>query len=310
MLFPVYVYDEGVELPSDGTYYVVAGNGQFLHKDTGLVKCFVPVDNIASLEDLDTESWVETNLPRLDAKNVQKIKEFFRQVVAEYASESSTTLYYNKDTEEYKVFVPEQQVSHGGVNYKMTLTDEEEAEFNGFLRVGTIHSHCDFGAFHSGTDVHDEEDFDGVHVTFGHNNRDEFSISASIVVNGRRTKVDPCEVLEGIDHQEGEYFTLTESADHDVSQWMTKVSPMGGSRWGLRPMSWTPKYRGPTSYTVNAGDKVKWAQPASPALQDRFGKGPFEVNETLSDFIVVQTDKGLCCLEKRRFTKHEENQKN
>ena len=72
----------------------------------------------------------------------------------------------------------------------------------GYLRVGTIHSHCDFGAFHSGTDINDEADFDGLHVTFGHNNRDIFTISASIVVNNIRKSVEPMDFIEGVEKKE------------------------------------------------------------------------------------------------------------
>ncbi len=48
-MFPVFLYQEGVELPTEGTYFVVAGNGNWLHKDTGIVKAFIPVDKISCL---------------------------------------------------------------------------------------------------------------------------------------------------------------------------------------------------------------------------------------------------------------------
>jgi hypothetical protein len=64
--------------------------------------------------------------------------------------------------------------------------------------VGTIHSHCDFSAFHSGTDEADESTFDGVHLTFGHVNSDKFSIASSIVFNNNRSKLEPSDVALGI----------------------------------------------------------------------------------------------------------------
>ncbi len=42
-MFPVYTYQEGMELPEEGNYYLVSGNGLWLHKDTGIVKAFIPV---------------------------------------------------------------------------------------------------------------------------------------------------------------------------------------------------------------------------------------------------------------------------
>jgi hypothetical protein len=68
-----------MELPTEGTYYVVAGNGTWLHKDTGIVKAFVPVKDIPVLEDLDVNAFVECALPKLPLKHVWRIKEFFRR---------------------------------------------------------------------------------------------------------------------------------------------------------------------------------------------------------------------------------------
>jgi hypothetical protein len=65
--------------------------------------------------------------------------------------------------------------------------------------VGTIHSHCDFSAFHSGTDERDEATFDGLHLTFGNVNRENFSIAGSVVFCNSRSKVDPSTVCEGIE---------------------------------------------------------------------------------------------------------------
>ena len=36
-MYPIYILKEGVILPEDGTYYIVAENGLFLHKKTGLI---------------------------------------------------------------------------------------------------------------------------------------------------------------------------------------------------------------------------------------------------------------------------------
>lgn len=38
---------------------------------------------------------------------------------------------------------------------------------DGYELIGTIHSHCDFAAFHSGVDDADEINFDGLHITVG-----------------------------------------------------------------------------------------------------------------------------------------------
>ncbi|NDH07532.1 hypothetical protein EBX93_16715 [bacterium] len=49
-----------------------------------------------------------------------------------------------------------------------------------------FNSHCDFSAFHSGTDQADESTFDGIHITLGHVNRNDFSIVASLAFSDNR----------------------------------------------------------------------------------------------------------------------------
>ncbi len=236
--FPVIVYQEGMTLPETGTYFVVSGNGLWLHKEESICTGFVPVNNISCLPDLNAETFVNVKLPKIPAVFVWKIKEFFRKVVAEYRSESEVSLYFNKELGIYKIYVPKQEVSHASVKYQRIGTTHLP-EFDGFLEVGTIHSHCDFGAFHSGVDVGDEHNFDGLHITFGHNDKDTFSISASLVVNGFRTKVKPVTVLEGISRESAqpvdkdEFFSLEPISDElkevyreEVNVWFTQVKPL------------------------------------------------------------------------------------
>lgn len=295
-MFPVYVYEQdGMELPQEGTYYVVAANGIFLHKDTGLVRCFIPVKNISILADLNTEVSVGLNLPKLPAQFVQKVKQFFAEVVAKHRTEASTTLYFNKETSEFKVHVSQQYVSHGGVRYSRKLSEDEAAEYEGFLRVGTIHSHCDFMAFHSGVDTADEEDFDGLHVTFGHNDKEAFTITASVVVNGHRNRIDPCSVLDGIDHTSGENYILVDNETQDVSLWMEKVS----TQWPELRNFYAPK-----SNVICKGCEVEWAgELRLTGWRQKFGDGPFVVESVEDGYLSIQTKEGLAHFSEALFRK-------
>jgi hypothetical protein len=289
-------------LPKEGTYFVVAGNGTWLHKDTGVVRCFVPVDDISFLQDLDASVELETKLPKIPERTVWRIKEFFRRVVEVHRAESEVTLYYSKDKGDFKVHIPEQFVSHGGVQYKRAgMTHIEGME--DYLRVGTIHSHCDFNAFHSGTDEHDEEDFDGLHVTFGHNDRDEFTISASVVVNGFRMKIDPATALEGVTNTDKDFYRLTPSVDpgehgwnEGINEWMDQVF----SRYcqtGNIAKSFT---------TIAKGDRIEWVgEMASSAasLRTVMGDGPFDVLGTDDGKVIIRTKVGMARLSKKLFKK-------
>lgn len=316
---PVHIYHPGFELPTEGTYYLIAGNGLWIHKDTGIVKAFVPVKDIPVLEDLDANVFVECDLPKLPIKHVWRIKEFFRRVVEKHHAEAEITLYYRKSDQSFKIYVPKQQVSHGGVSYKIGgLTHVEGMEE--YLRVGTIHSHCDFNAFHSGTDVGDEEGFDGLHCTFGHNDKNEFSISASVVVNGVRRKVDPEDVLEGIVHcpkdkgllfnqKREDFYRVDEVPNSDtiewseeLDQWMEQVSGQGTL---LSPVaSFWKQFR--TKEPIVVGDQVDWAGDLKTvSFRDMCGDGPFEVSEVKQGKLTIVTNVGLAEFDEKLFKKIE-----
>lgn len=296
-MFPVYIFEEDMELPESGNYFLVSGNGLWLHKDTGIVKGFVPVDNISVLQDLNADAFVQCSLPKLPAQHVWKIQTFFKQIVKKFQSEASTTLYFNKSTNEFKVYVPEQVVSHASVNYeRKALTHLEEMK--DFLCVGTIHSHCNFGAFHSGTDVGDEEDFDGLHVTFGHNNLDEFSISATIVVNGKRLEVDPLEVLEGIEPVIGQdrKYKFADFAQELIEEWSVGLG------------DWISKVTGPKSSwwkndsKFRRGQKVSWVGDLKTvAFKETCGDGPFVVDSCYNGLVTIVTKVGMARFSEKLF---------
>lgn len=294
-IYPVYVYETGMVLPNEGTYYVVDSNGFWIHKDTGILKAFLPVKNMSVLDELgELSGKLECNLPKIPENLVWKIKEFFRRVVEIHHAESEVTLYYNKEKEEFKIHVPKQTVSRSSVYYeRVGLTHLEGME--DFLRVGTIHSHCDFEAFHSGTDHDDENDFDGIHVTFGNNDKDEFTISASIVVNGFRNKVDPEKFLEGISLV-GENYKLNSQVNEewakDIDKWLEKVQ---SNKHHYMPLF--RKY----DKIIN-GDLVNWFY-ENCSLKNTIGDGPFEVSEVDGEMITIKSIMGFTKLSNKFFKK-------
>ncbi len=191
--YPIIVLNGEEALPETGSYYVVADNGIFFHKNDGILSTDAKVESISDLDSYHPQVLPKFAFSKISAQLVNEIKLFFSNVVKEYRSESCVILFYNAKEQHWVFKVPEQRVSHGGVVYDRKAATTELPI--GYVPVGTIHSHCDFGAFHSGTDIGDEEYWDGLHVTFGHNDCDQFTITACIV---NRTKIEPMDVLEGV----------------------------------------------------------------------------------------------------------------
>ncbi len=189
-MIPIYVYTQGTKLPEEGTYYILAQNGTYLRKDTGIVRAMVKVERISILEPIIPKA--EINIPLIPAEFLVRTLLFFKRVYKVHRSEAAILLHYNPESKEFYLHCPEQKVSGGGVSY------DSSERFEGHLLVGTIHSHCDFNAFHSGVDIHDEMNFDGIHITLGHVDHPYFSTSCSVVVNDNRFKIDPEIVIVGI----------------------------------------------------------------------------------------------------------------
>lgn len=270
-------YTEDTILPESGTYYVVAGNGVFLHKDRGLIKGLIPVDGVDFLKDMENKVSLKWTGPKIPHDLVYKIKRFFRIVVDKYRAEACVILYFNHETNDWGAVVPVQQVSHGSVAYKREAIGHLVGDY---IPAGTIHSHADFGAFHSGTDVGDEATFDGLHITFGHNQNDAISISASIAMNGHRLQIDPLSVLDKMFHADEGYSMIRETvttewlekANQEVDCWLLNVSDMYGSYSVAK-----------SGEELCIGDKVVWEDNIGKTWQRTYGDGPFEILSLRTD---------------------------
>lgn len=190
----IYVQDGSLKIPEDETCYIIGKDGIFLKKKLDLIDSLTKVDKISFLSNVDT--FAKMNIPKIPEKLFGNIFSFFRIVFEKYKSESIVLLFFNVSKKEYKIYVPEQIVSPASLEYSLDKTIE------GFRLIGTIHSHGSMSAFHSTTDVHDEEGFDGIHITIGKVDSDNFEVSTSIVVNGFRSKVQSDLYIEGISLKE------------------------------------------------------------------------------------------------------------
>ncbi|MBI3273802.1 MAG: hypothetical protein HYZ69_01525 [Candidatus Colwellbacteria bacterium] len=192
--YPVIIKRPGVQEPKKApVYYIIAANGQFLHKKLSWVEATIPVKRISILEDQKTEAHVL--LPPIPRLILAKTVEFFRKVYAEYRSEAIILLHYNKETLCWDMSIPRQNVSASAISdYDKTQRIER------YACMGTIHSHASMRAFHSGTDQRDEaECADGIHITIGDINLNNgFSMDVEAVVNGNRfgMEVEWCDGIE------------------------------------------------------------------------------------------------------------------
>ncbi len=189
-MFKVFALREKTKLPESGIYFVVGKDGIYLHKDSEFFQGIVRVEGISFLKEVET--FAKSKLPMLPRTHFKTILGFFHEVHEVHDSEAIILLHYCADKGAYGLVCPEQIVSAGGVHYRAN------ERIDGFQLVGSIHSHNTMPAFHSSTDLSDEKNFDGLHVTVGHLDREYFSVCSSIALNNNRFPVNPDTVIAGI----------------------------------------------------------------------------------------------------------------
>lgn len=145
-------------------YYVLTKDGFFLRKRTLFGDATVPIKVMPeSLVKPESGATFVQNGLKFPMWLVLQAHDFFKKVLERHHSEAAVIVTYNMREKKFRLFIPEQYVSYGGVHQRYN----PEHLRDGWYAVGTIHSHCDFGAFHSGTDTHDADEMDGLHMTIG-----------------------------------------------------------------------------------------------------------------------------------------------
>jgi len=195
-------------------------------------------------------------MPRIPAIHIARSHEFFQRVWEKFRAESEVMLMYNKVSQEYNLWCPEQKISGGHVGYETPMDELEEFRKgnNDWTWAGTIHSHCNFSAYHSGVDTDDERHVDGVHITLGHVDSDDFSMVSSVCINKQRWQL-PCEnVIRGVVRSQkrngvriwanqDEYFhpVLT---DEETEEFYNKYEPQITNEWMPKVKKEVFQYRG------------------------------------------------------------------
>jgi len=197
-MFKIFINDGNSTPPDDDIFYILGKNGLYLRKKLGRIDAIIPVDKISILGDVQPSA--RYDLPKIPKLMFAKIIAFFKKIYEDHKSEAIVLLHFNEETEKFKLQIPHQKVTGAGINYLRTVS------YPGYTKVCTIHSHSSMSAFHSGVDDKDEEDTDGLHITVGHLNWEDwaFDLSVSVVFNGKRFMVDAEDYIDGLSNIEHE----------------------------------------------------------------------------------------------------------
>ncbi|MDP3985373.1 MAG: hypothetical protein Q8P82_01295 [bacterium] len=178
---PLYLQrEEDQDAPDEALAYIVGCNGVFVQKRTPVYRAVVPTKELPMLAEVP--QMAEYFLPSIPPHIAAQIIGFFRQVFVKHRSEALMYIAYNSETGVFRLHVPKQTATGGRCRTEEVPMDSQD----GFMWIGTVHSHASMSAFHSGIDKHEEETFDGIHTTVGYLDRKRVDIISTLSVSGQR----------------------------------------------------------------------------------------------------------------------------
>lgn len=193
-------------LPDGPIAVVASAAGLFKIVRNAFYTACVKLEGLPTLANL--EETAKLHVPVLPLDLFRQVEAFFVSVYEQHRSEAVVLLYCNPDARAWMVVVPPQEVLGLHVSYDLEALPEPPAGFDLF---GTIHSHANIKAFHSGTDDTDEAHFDGLHITIGDVDKPVRSYSCRWILAGKAFPAELSDVVE------------TPSLPEPAQEWLSMV---------------------------------------------------------------------------------------
>jgi hypothetical protein len=231
LMIPIFLKHKDLHPPDVASYILVAANGTFLVKNMNTFSSTCMLD-ASAMALLDQQEGVVLHTGSIPSVLISTVLSFFKRVFLWHGGEAIVMLYYSPRTKTFRAEAPPQRVVCYPHRDSWAATGDyleyEACERPaGFVKFGSIHSHCDAPAFHSATDIRDEKHDDGLHITIGNILHRHPDVSASFVVNGRRFMLNPAACIEDYGN-----YTSCEPPPH----WIARVTCMVARNGKLEAM--------------------------------------------------------------------------
>lgn len=158
------------------------------------------------------------NLPKIPQEMVSKLDTFFRAAEDRHGTEAIVILTWDPKiggSAGWGILSPKQENTSGHCDYKPDSIVKQKPK-SAYV-VGSVHSHPKMSAFASGTDHKDQADFDGLHITFGwqakNNNVTEYHVELQVM--GQTFYLGASDVFESMPAAE---------MTPEIEEWLGNVS--------------------------------------------------------------------------------------
>ena len=172
--------------PDQSYEFLTGRDGHYLRKRTRLFEACVRTPSNPNISELqESAKWLA---PKIPYAVIADCVAFFRAVWAEHGSEAIALLFLEDG--KWSAEAPQQTVGSASLSYGSLP--------QGRRPVGSIHSHGAMKAFHSGTDIRDAGEFDGVHLVVGRLDLPNPEFAAAFHINSRQFQLDMQEIVDGL----------------------------------------------------------------------------------------------------------------
>lgn len=197
-MIPVFFKTEAFSEPSSSClYFLIAKSGLFVVNKTSLYSSVTKASKPERLVDQDES--IALHFPKIPREIMEQVFGFFDAVYKKWQGEAIVFLYYDRNSEAFRIVVPPQTLfrysSRGRWRTEMRIEYESTPRPRGFIKLGDIHSHADLPAFFSCTDDQDDTE-DGMRIVMGKLDRSSPDIRVSFVVGRTRFILAPEDVIE------------------------------------------------------------------------------------------------------------------
>jgi hypothetical protein len=144
-------------------------------------------------EELKEDPALELRCGKMSLSLWRTIASFFRLVNKEEKAEAQVRLFYSDIDKHWKAWAFPQEKDTGMTTKELPDHETFQQQMNQMLdngkyyQWGTCHSHCNAGAFQSGTDKSDEQNSPGIHITMGKIDESEIDLHVrfTVVIPGK-----------------------------------------------------------------------------------------------------------------------------
>lgn len=191
-------------------------------------------DDDLDLLEIEEHCWFY--LPKIPRKIVRDLDAFFRRIDEKLGTEAIVMLTYDpamltaeNSSEGWGVLVPKQTNTVGSCYYDpASVADAKE---DGVMIVGSVHSHPGMSAFASHTDVQDQANFDGIHITYGWKGKSKVTeYHVELQMAGGRFNFSPDQAFEAEEEHPVNEELITgwvEKVDKEIPKYGYQGNSMG-----------------------------------------------------------------------------------